>query len=933
MTLQTLSNGGRAKIYSVNNYYRAFESYIKASYKELDFENFFISSNVDFTQISEKRNSFSSRSINGLFLDFYRKQKYWFFTLLFLLLILFWALKTNFLHTMTMEQEHSQNLKKEEINLIRSDLIIPTESSLLHRPELLTKIDDKLKGKSEIKTIALVGTGGTGKTTLARQYARLQKAKVIWEINAESVETLKTSFENLALALAEKEEDKIILRKIQQHKDPSEREEKIILFVKKQLHSSENWILIYDNVESFEDIQKHFPHDSITWGKGIVILTTSNSNIQHNTHIDNILQIGELSSSQKLALFIKIMSHRDEHVFTSTETEEAKKFLEEIPPFPLDISIAAYYLKSTNASYNIYLDNIKKCNENFVHMQENLLKEVGNYRKTRYSIVSICLESLLRSHKDFKDILLFICLLDSQNIPIDLLLRCKNNVIIDNFIYNLKKYSLIITPSFNLLKTTIRTCSIHRSIQEISRTYLLQVLNLKNSAQLLEFISDTLKKYMADSIEKRDFLRMELLVSHCKHFLNHEYLLTSNTMGSLKVTLGRVYYYLGYYMQAKKIIEESLNKIDSKNYLILSQALTYLGNIYVELGDFEKAKDLLEKNLKIHQGYFPENNIDVARIMACLGNAYRQLALYEKAKYFLEKSLMIYQKYYPENFLEMAEILEYLGNFHRYSKNYSQAKFFLEKCLKIYENKFPENLMDLACTKIYLGNVYKELKEYERAEILIKEGVEIYEKNFPERRIDIAWGLAYLGDLYKHAGKFEKAKHILEKSVEMHQHVFGNNNARTAWALNFLGDVYKEQKNYQQAETNFQKIFAIYEKNYGKNNIETAQIIMKLIQIYLLQGKITSAESYISNSLESLKKYQIRDILVALEDLSDLLSKKSLSSIHEGNFSQAKKFKMQAISYLEQVLSITQEYFPENSQLIIKIQSKLKNFVASTKGV
>ena len=114
---------------------------------------------------------------------------------------------------------------------IRSDLPIPIQAVLLDRSEDIIQISEKLQGTGSIKTIVLVGPGGIGKTILSRQYAQSQKANVIWEINAETHESLKSSFEDLATALAITEKDQKILIGFRDIKDPKEREKKLIQFV------------------------------------------------------------------------------------------------------------------------------------------------------------------------------------------------------------------------------------------------------------------------------------------------------------------------------------------------------------------------------------------------------------------------------------------------------------------------------------------------------------------------------------------------------------------------------------------------------------------------------------------------------------------------------------------------------------------------------
>ena len=92
-------------------------------------------------------------------------------------------------------------------NTIRSELDIPIKSARIDRLHLIAKINERFNGWSGIQTVALVGIEGAGKTTLARQYVASQELSNVWEINAESVEALNQSFENLAYALSETEED------------------------------------------------------------------------------------------------------------------------------------------------------------------------------------------------------------------------------------------------------------------------------------------------------------------------------------------------------------------------------------------------------------------------------------------------------------------------------------------------------------------------------------------------------------------------------------------------------------------------------------------------------------------------------------------------------------------------------------------------------
>lgn len=768
---------------------------------------------------------------------------------------------------MQVRQDH-EGLKETSI---RSDLFIPTQAVLLLRPDEITRIEGKFKEMKGIQALALVGPGGAGKTILTRQYAKEQKAKIIWEINAETYASLKSSFEDLAQALAITEKDQKILESFQDIKDLAKREKRLIGFVKKNLKSYPNWFLIYDNVKEFGDIQKYFPMDAETWGSGKIILTTRNSNIQSSKYINTAFQVEELTPHQKLILFMKIMTNGETVSFPKTQMEEAKNFLEKIPSYPLDVSIAAYYLKLTDIPYATYLENLAKNNNDFANIQEKVLEEVGDYTKTRYGIVTLSLQHLINTYKEFTGLILFMSLLDSQNIPRNLLGIYKGDVSVDNFVLTLKKYSLI-TSHAPTTSPWGSTLSMHRSTQEISLAYLRRILNLEKNHRVFEPIARSLEKYMVQIVEREDLSKLKLIVNHCEAFLSHKNLLSKEIKSAIRGELGGIYLYLGNYEKAKGLLEKSLRKQKAHGInLGKVRALAYLGNVYGDSGNYEKAQDLLEQSLTLYKQYFPKSYAGIARALSYLGNVNRDIGHYEKAKVFLEESHLIYKKYFPENHAGIARNAAYLGIVHTILGDYERAKDLLEQSLVTYQTHLSKNQAAKAWVIAHQGELYGLLGDNEKAKILFEQSIALYKEYYPEGHIKTGWALSALGDVYRILGNYKEAKDVLEQSLLIYKKHLSENHIVIAGILVYLGAVHKDLGEYEKAIDFIEKSFVIYNKHFPKDHSEVAWALAHLGDTYRAMGAYEKAQSLLEESVLIYKKHfskSHRELSWALECLS-----------------------------------------------------------------
>ncbi len=798
-------------------------------------------------------------------------------------------------------------------NQLRSDMILPSEMTLVNRSDLIAQITNEFNSQKGIGSVAIVGIGGAGKTTLARNYAKHFKGPLLWEINAETQGALLQSFEGLADALTSTEDDKRLLRGLQEIKDAAKKQDKIIAFVRERLKSHAGWLLIYDNVETYKDVEKFFPHDPRLWGTGKVIVTTRNATI-HN--INGVVPIGELSPSQKLELFTQIIQQGTAIKF---DPAQAEKFLKEIPPFPLDVSLAAHYIKSTNISYEKYIETLNASEEGFSGLQESILNESGNYNKTRYKIIELTIQKLITEHKEFRDLFLLVGLMDSQNIPKELLDRFKDDQTANAFIYNLKKHSLITAGT--LSTSAEPTFSIHRSTQKIILYYLSHTADNEVTSSICRAMDSlaTLTSY------QENFTKSRILINHCERMIERDDLISRENWVLIAQDLGWLYYCVGHYAEATKKLESCRDILieDGKydNCLLSAHVQHSLGAVYMETKEYNKADKLLNQSLILFRKIKGENHELVAANLQHLGMRALHVGKYEYGKELLEKANHILTVYYPNNYIDIARVGSRLGEVNLELGNYADALKVLEESLMLYKKCLEKDHYRIGQAQARLGVVYKEIGEYGKAKELLQQALVIYKKHFLNSS-DKVTRLAYkLGPVEHELGHMEEARKILEESLHIYTSFYPDD-FRVGWIKLYLGQVYMAKGDHERARILFEQSLARDEENYGKDHKDTAQVIRSMGKLYFLQGDLETSEAFIKRSLDICQASNHPQAFMDLEMLGELYLKRSQLAEDKA---RGEELKREALSYFQQALEIVQKRFPSDSPYLKRLQSAIMN--------
>lgn len=786
---------------------------------------------------------------------------------------------------------------------VYSEPLLPRLEVLLPRNELIQKIKEKLNVKTdENNSVVISGLAGAGKTILARMVAKNSKIPLVIEVKGSSLDRVKESFERIAFELATTPEHKATFELILKIQKRHELDTQLLNFVRTILkEESKKWLLIFDNVDSFKDLEGYLPQNKNNWGDGWIIVTTRNDNFEG----DNVLHIGELTHEESCNLFEKIM--KQGRVKSTGYNEKIDGLLSNIPPFPLDVSIAANYIQQTCITFDEYKDRMK-CKD-FYLTQEAVLKDVNEYSKSRYRVIELALESIKNNNFQFIEPLILMSIVSYQDIPRCLLEESQGKDGMDVFIHLLKQHSL-------LLHNEVRTqeISLHQSIQNIFRQY--WISNIEEFREHYMKAISTFVAYLDKVLTKEDFFEMKNAERHVLEVLNFP-VLQDEQKALLLCKLTCLQAHLG--ISTQEIIsslEKNIPLLNKEKALLhVATSLVYLGDGYKRIGDYKKATIVLKESAQIFYD-LNSKNIGLAQALTYLGTIYRILGDYEEAKKYLLNAKDIFKSLDVQHSGESQNSV-YLGLVYKDLGEYDLAISSIQSSLDFWNSKGSDPMW-VAWASAYLANVFFDIGDIKQAKSLISESIALHKQHI-NSPIWLAWADTVLGGIHLSEGNASKAIELLEKSKITYEKKHTNNYVYFTMLLVFLGEGYMEQGQYDQASSLLNKSLSLIEEQFGQGHLQTGRVLHKIGLLYLKQNNLELAKTYMNMAKDIWKKYEHPDLSIAYEGLGQVYEAKALNAELE----KKEEYQAKASKNYEEALNIVKEHLPNASSKSSRILERL----------
>lgn len=420
--------------------------------------------------------------------------------------------------------------------------------------------------------------------------------------------------------------------------------------------------------------------------------------------------------------------------------------------------------------------------------------------------------------KDFKDLILLICLIDAQNIPKQMLSEYKGDSTANQFLQSLKKDSVL--RKVEALRPEMgQEFSMHPGTQKIILDDLIEAWENSELKEKSKTICIFLEEHLAIAQDKEELDKVRTYKKHSNALLKHSEILDDEATAKLMLQLGSTCNFLGNYQDANTFLAESLKlhqKIYGQNHLQTALAKAKFGNFYRNQGDYERAKKYLEHSYHLFQKHYGKN-LKTGWIAILLGNIYRHLGMYKKAIEISKIGLEIHQSNLGPDHIKTGWALVNMGNIYRESGHQDKAKKHIEHALKITRKNLGDKHIESALISVHLGRLYNDVGEYEKAKELLKNSLPILQSYYGKNHAQTSWLKLNLAVNYAKLGKGVKAIKLGEEALENYKIHYGNNHQKTGTALLEFGNILSLNNEFLKAKNYYEQSLKIY-TDTGHNN-------------------------------------------------------------------------------------------------------------------
>ena len=615
---------------------------------------------------------------------------------------------------------------------------MPSNPRFIGREAELDTLKQKLFDDDKVRTTALVGLGGMGKTQIALRlayWARDNKPEysIFW-VPALSESTFEQACEEIVKMLA-------------MGKSSSNADAKVLLRDHLNSPKAGKWLLVIDNADDpdllFGEIGKseglvdYLPESD----GGRTLFTTRSGIVADDIASADVVKL-EKMSAQDATNYLEESLIRKNSI--RNNPDQVKQLLTDLEYLPLAITQAAAYLNKKQISVGEYLGLLRGTPRDMVSLMSREFRDKTQYKGTQNAVATtwlVSFEQIRRHESAAADLLAFISRIQSKGIPRSLLPPCESEEEMTNAIGTLCAYSFLSSRGEN------KVFDMHSLVHMATRIWVEQCeLALQEAEKAIRHIYDA---FPTDDHENR--------------FLWREYM-----------------------PHAIKVLEDPEGRGIEERYKLYY----WVGRCLQVDGRIREAVKALEQCHQWRSSEYPEDHPDRLSSQHVLAIAYRKNGQVKEAvslfKHVVEVRGRVLDEDHPNRLASQHELASaYLSN-----GQVKEAVGLLRHVVKVRGRVLNEDHPDRLASQHELASAYLSNSQVKEAVGLLKHVVEVRGRVLAEDHPDRLASQHALAVAYMNAGQVPRAITLLEKVVKQEAQMYDEDDARRSVSRDELEKAY-----------------------------------------------------------------------------------------------------------------------------------------------
>jgi len=745
------------------------------------------------------------------------------------------------------------------------------------RAEILASLHESFcSKKTALKTQALSGLGGIGKTQIALEYAyryHREYQYILW-VRGDTREKMLADVSALAPLLDLKERT-------------GQEQRRVVEAVRTWLREHMKWLLIIDNIEDLRLVQNFLP----AGGRGHILLTTRT---QTTGNIAHCIDLPEMTLEESTLFLLKRTKRveLDAQEASHPDLQKAQDIARVLGGLPLALDQAGAYIEETGCSFANYL-----CR--FQSQHKKLLNMRGSFDSGHPASVAATFASSFDRVEKISpaaiELLRFCSFLHPDAIPEDLIINgaaelgpmlqslTTDPILLDEILVLLRKFSLLHRHA------DTGTLSVHRLVQLVlqnrmnektQRTWVERTLRAVNHAlpdvgefshwslvkQYMPHVQQCvvhIKKWQISSPEAARLLEqagsyLQLQAQFDSSFALFEQAAQMRVSSAAEAeaeaepepeaTIAALmhffwhYYYQGRYAEAEQSIRRALSflrQTSAADRQSLAVCLGSIAHLYYRQGKYNQAEEYFLEALVIYEQSVGLLHPSAVCIYSGLGDVALALARFERAEKFFSDALALWQQM-PEPqhpllatvFSGMARLSLALAKYAQAEQYLQQARNHLEQTLQSPHPALAANLNDRALLLIAQGK-YASQEEKAQIESLLKQALTMVEETVGLQHPVAGSIFDTLGTLCFLYGDYPMAEQYLQKAQSIREQTLGMEHPDVLTTCNNLADVYRKVPGKQSiAEALYSDTLDLRIRLLGAEHPAVARTQLGMAQLY-----------------------------------------------------------------------------------------------------